>query len=71
MGALMISAKPPCEIVVDGKPTHRSTPQRALALAPGTHRITLLNASMHIHRDVDVQIAANQSTKVIQDLLKR
>jgi hypothetical protein len=66
-GMLMISSKPPCEIIVDGKSTHLMTPQRALALSAGTHTIVLVNAQAKIRKTVPVMIAAKKSTKVLQD----
>jgi hypothetical protein len=70
-GVLMISSKPPCEIVVDGKSTHLMTPQRSLPLAPGHHQVALLNPQQKIKRTLDVQIDANHPTKVIQDFTKK
>jgi hypothetical protein len=69
-GILMISSKPPCEIVVDGKSTHLQTPQRAIPLAPGTHTVMLVNAGLKIHKTVAVDIVAKKPTKVIQDFTK-
>jgi len=69
-GVLMISSKPPCEIYVDGTPTGLTTPQRAIKLAAGKHKITLVNATEKIKKTISVQIAAEQPTKVIQDLMK-
>lgn len=69
-GILMISSKPPCEIVVDGKSTHLQTPQRAIPLAPGTHTVLLVNAQLKIHKTVAVDIVAKKPTKVIQDFTK-
>lgn len=69
-GTLMISSKPPCEIIVDGKSTHLQTPQRALPLAPGGHTIVLVNAQMHIRKTMAIDIVAKKPTKVIQDFLK-
>jgi len=68
-GLLMISSKPPCEIHVDGKPTGLMTPQRALPLSAGKHRITLVNPAQKIRKSLAVEITANASTKVIQDLM--
>jgi PEGA domain len=68
-GTLMISSKPPCEIYVDGKPTGLSTPQRALQLAAGSHKITLVNAAQKLNKTVAVQITADKPTKLIQDLM--
>ena len=68
-GTLMISTKPPCEIVIDGKPTGMSTPQRAMSLPPGAHKITLVNAGANINKTVMVQINADQATKLVKDLI--
>jgi hypothetical protein len=69
-GTLMISSKPPCEIVIDGKPTGLTTPQRSIPLAAGSHRITLINSDSDTRRTVTVQIAPNATEKVIEDLMK-
>lgn len=66
-GILMVASKPPCEIVLDGRVTHLETPQRSLALAPGSHEITFINAKQHINKTVAVQIASKKSTKLIKD----
>ncbi|MFT3692512.1 MAG: PEGA domain-containing protein [Kofleriaceae bacterium] len=68
-GTLMISSKPPCEIYVDGKATGLSTPQRAMSLPVGAHKITLKNAAENVDKTMMVQINANQSTKLVKDLL--
>lgn len=68
-GTLMISSKPPCEILVDGAPTGLTTPQRALALPAGTHKITLVNAEKDLRKTITVQITADATEKVIEDLL--
>jgi hypothetical protein len=69
-GTLMISSKPPCEIYVDGKPTGLTTPQRAIMLPAGAHKITLVNTAQGIKKTVSVQITADKPTKVIQDFMK-
>jgi hypothetical protein len=69
-GTLMISSKPPCEIVIDGRTTGLTTPQRSIALSAGSHRITLLNSEKSIHRIVSVQIIANTTAKIIEDLMQ-
>jgi hypothetical protein len=67
-GILMINAKPPCEILVDGKATGLTTPQRAMSLPVGTHQVTLVNAQYGIRKKLSVTISAGKATKVIQDL---
>jgi hypothetical protein len=69
-GTLMISSKPPCEIVIDGRATGLTTPQRSIALSAGNHRITLLNSEKSIHKVVSVQIIANTTAKIIEDLMQ-
>jgi hypothetical protein len=68
-GTLMVSTKPPCEIVVDGKATGMRTPQRAMALSAGAHKITFVNAAEHINKTISVSISADHTTKLIKDLL--
>ncbi|HEY6179899.1 MAG TPA: PEGA domain-containing protein, partial [Kofleriaceae bacterium] len=70
VGTLMISSKPPCEIVIDGRATGLTTPQRAIALSAGSHRVTLRNSEKSIRKTLTVQIAANATEKVIEDLMK-
>ena len=68
-GTLMVSSKPPCEIYIDGKATGLTTPQRSIPLAAGAHKITFVNATDNIKKTVSVKITADQSTKLIQDLM--
>ncbi|MBA3465010.1 MAG: hypothetical protein H0T46_34060 [Deltaproteobacteria bacterium] len=70
-GILMISSKPPCEILIDGKPTGLMTPQRALPLSAGPHKVTLVNPAEKIKKTLSIQITADQPTKVIQDLMAK
>jgi PEGA domain len=70
-GILMISSKPPCEIVIDGKPTGLTTPQREIPLPAGAHKITLVNKAEDINKTISVQITADQPTKVIQNLMNQ
>ena len=66
-GVLMVSSKPPCDIVIDGKPTHLMTPQRKLTLSAGPHTITLLNAAQHISSVTKVEILVGLPSRVIKD----
>jgi hypothetical protein len=67
-GVLMLGAKPPCEIVIDGKRTGLTTPQRAIKLAPGSHRITLVNRQYGINESFSVTATAGKPVKVVKDL---
>jgi len=69
-GTLMVSSKPPCELIIDGKPTGLTTPQRSISLSAGTHKVTFVNAPAGIHKTVSVSISADKPTKLIQDLMK-
>jgi len=66
-GTLMLGAKPPCEIVVDGKPTGLMTPQRAMSLPAGTHSITLINRQNKIKKTFQVSVPAGRPVKVVKD----
>lgn len=66
-GILMVSTKPPCSLVIDGKATKLTTPQRAIRLAPGVHDITFINASEKIRKNVSVTISASKTSKLIKD----
>jgi hypothetical protein len=70
-GTLMVSSKPPCEIVIDGKSTGLTTPQRAITLSAGVHKVTFVNQVEGIKKTVSVSITADESTKLIQDLMKK
>jgi hypothetical protein len=70
-GMLMIGAKPPCDIFIDGKPTRLKTPQREIKLAPGPHKITLVNKEHKITETFTVDVKAGAPTKVVKDLTKR
>jgi hypothetical protein len=70
-GVLMVSSKPPCAIIVDGKPTSLTTPQRSISLSAGAHKITLVNAQQNIRKTLAVRIKPDQSTKLIQNFMKR
>ena len=69
-GVLMVASKPPCELIVDGKATHLTTPQRSLALSAGSHAITFLNARQNIKKTVGVNITPRRPTKLIQNFMK-
>ena len=68
-GTLMVSSKPPCQIWVDGNDTGLTTPQRAMKLPAGAHKVTFVNAEQNITKTVSVMITGGESTKLIQNLL--
>jgi hypothetical protein len=67
----MISTKPPCSNILDGKNTKLTTPQRSLPIAAGAHKVTLVNSQLHVNQTVTVEIAAHQPTKLIRDFMKK
>jgi hypothetical protein len=67
-GLLALGAKPPCDIYIDGKNTGLQTPQRSIKLAPGKHRVTLVNRDHRIRKSFTVQIVEGKRTRAIQDL---
>ncbi len=68
-GSLRFTAKPPCSIAIDGKPTGMLTPQAAIQLAPGHHSVTLTNAEQGISLTKDVTIDVDHPTSLIQNFL--
>jgi hypothetical protein len=70
-GTLMLGSKPPCDIIIDGKPTGLKTPQRAMDLAAGTHSVVLVNVDLGIEKKFKVRIAPGKTTKAIQDLTSK
>ncbi len=69
-GVLMVSSKPPCEILIDGVATGLTTPQRAIKLTAGTHKVTLVNTAEKIKKTVTITVSADQPTKVIENFMK-
>ena len=66
-GTLLLSAKPPCNIFIDGRDTGKMTPQRDIQLPVGKHRITLLNNALGIKESFNVKITADKATKALKD----
>ena len=66
-GMLSLNAKPPCEIVVDGNPLGLRTPQHEIKLAPGRHKITLVNAELGIRDTFGVDIKPGAVERAVRD----
>ncbi len=71
LGTLMLGAKPPCDIIINGKKTGLSTPQRSIQLPEGTHRVVLVNTEHDIRKSFKVRIKPGRTTRAIQDLTKK
>ncbi len=70
-GVLMLGAKPPCDIFIDGKATGLKTPQRAIKVSPGPHKVTLVNRENRITETFTIDVKAGVPTKIVKDLTKR
>lgn len=66
-GTLLINSNPWTRIIVDGKDTGLTTPQKKLPLPAGKHVITLRNSKFNIDESITVDIQPGQSTKVIKN----
>jgi hypothetical protein len=62
-----VSTKPPCEIVIDGRATGLTTPQKSITLTAGAHQLTLINRERGIQKTLGVQVEADEAQKVIDD----
>lgn len=67
MGSLSISAKPACEIAINGKSIGRSTPVKDFPLSVGIHKITFINKAIGVNETIAVRVTAGKETKVAQD----
>jgi hypothetical protein len=67
MGHVNIASKPPCKIVIDGKATGFTTPQRSLELSVGHHEVTFINATEGIHLTAAVDVTATKTATLVQD----
>jgi len=70
-GTLMLGAKPPCKIYIDGKNTGLITPQRAIKLSAGKHKITLVNSEHKIKATTTVTIKSGKTKRLIKDMTDR
>jgi hypothetical protein len=67
-GTLRLGSKPPCAIYIDGRNTGKKTPQRAIRLKGGVHKITLVNNEYGIKETFTVKIRAGETTTAIKDM---
>lgn len=70
-GVLMLGAKPPCDIFIDGKKTGLKTPQRVLSLPPGKHKITLVNQEHNLRSSFRVSIQSGKTTRIVRDMTSK
>ena len=69
-GTISVSSKPSCEILIDGKSTGMTTPQRAIAVPLGKHKVTLVNADIGVKKTLTVVVKAGEPATVVQDFTK-
>jgi len=70
-GELAISAKPPCEIAIDGRPTGHRTPLASLHLSAGAHRVSLVNLEYRINESMTVVVHPGEVARLIEDYSNR
>jgi hypothetical protein len=66
MGTLMVNTVPWTQILIDGRDTGLTTPQRQIALAAGKHKVTLRNPKFNIDQTFVVAVMAGKPTKLIK-----
>ncbi|HWU86220.1 MAG TPA: serine/threonine-protein kinase, partial [Kofleriaceae bacterium] len=66
-GFLALTAKPACEIYIDGRATGARTPLRELKLPTGKHRITLVDSEHAIQDSFTVVIGPGATERVAKD----
>mgnify|MGYP001816574617 CR=1 FL=1 len=66
-GTLLLAAKPPCKIFINGRDTGMMTPQRKIELPVGSHRVTLVNNEHGIKESFPVKIKADAATKSVKN----
>lgn len=67
-GTVMVSSKPPCRILVDGRDTGLRTPVRDLRLPAGDHEITLVNDEYGIEDRSTITVNAGAPARLVRDL---
>lgn len=62
-GYLSINAVPWARVYVDGKPAAESTPLLRFALAPGRHKVVLVNPELRVRREIEVEVVAGEERR--------
>jgi hypothetical protein len=61
-GFLSLTCEPECEIEIDGKRTGLASPQAAISLAVGVHKVRAVNRQLNLSRTVPVEIEKDRTT---------
>jgi hypothetical protein len=69
MGLLRVNSRPWSKVYVDGRPVG-STPQTAIELKPGRHRIALISEEFDLKRTLTVEVRAGQTITRSVELLQ-
>jgi len=64
---LDLNAVPWANVMVDGKSVG-DTPLLALPIAPGSHRVELINGTLGVHRSFDLQLAPGEHARRVEQL---
>jgi serine/threonine-protein kinase len=59
-GTLRINSRPWSKVYVDGRAIG-NTPQMAIAVAPGTHKVKLVNKEFELERTLNIEVRAGQT----------
>ncbi len=65
-GLLDVRVSPYADVFVDGKLVG-TTPLKPIELAPGTHKVLLVNAELDLHKTVRVTIAPGRKTRLTEN----
>jgi hypothetical protein len=68
-GRLRINSRPWSKVFIDDQPAG-TTPQMALQLSPGRHRVTLINDEFQLRRTLSVDVRAGQTVSRSVELLR-
>jgi serine/threonine-protein kinase len=69
MGLLRVNSRPWSKVYVDGRPVG-STPQTAIELTPGRHRVALISDEFDLKRTLTVEVRAGQTITRSVELLQ-
>jgi serine/threonine-protein kinase len=68
-GTLRINSRPWSKVYVDGRAIG-NTPQMAIALEPGTHRVKLVNEQFELERTLNLEVRPGQTVTRIVEMMQ-
>ena len=69
MGLLRINSRPWSKVFVDNRPVG-ATPQTAIEVAPGWHRVVLISDEFGLRRSLTVEVGAGETVSRSVELLQ-